>query len=205
MCSQVFVFFSGCVLLRPFCPQVLVSSEVLLLTPRLLGRLELRIWDIPGPGVPAGPGKSAEQAQQRLQRQQRAADLVGRLGAQLAQCSGLQELSIEGLPWQMSVDAAAAALVLAPRLQRLQRLTVDALADSQARSAESEASAGLALTAALAVRHSSRPDAAAARALHVTTDLLSKQGAEEVMRALGRVGVQGVRVEARLSSTVVPA
>ena len=176
-----------CALVRPFSPQVLVGSEVLLLlAPRLLGRLGLRMWDIPGPGVRAQPGEGAEQAQQR---QQLAADLVGRLGAQLAQCSGLQELSIRGLPSQLSLELATELLVLAP--PQLQRLTVNTSQELET----PRPAAVAALSAALALRHGSGPDAATARALHVATDLVSKQGAEEVMRAVGRAGVQGVHVE----------
>ena len=161
---------------------MLVESEVLLaLAPRLTAGLCLHAQAVSD----AWPEESAEEAQQR---QQHAAGLVGRLGAQLAQCSALQELSIQALPAQLSLELATELLVLAPQLQRLA-----VTAGGWHTKVAPHPAAAAALGAALAARHHSRPDAAA-RALHVTTDLVSEQGAAEVMWALGRVGVRGVRV-----------
>ena len=177
-------------------PQVLVESEVLLaLAPHLSAGLELTAWDLPSPGggEPAEPQVSAEEAQLAQQRQQqRVADLVGRLGAQLAQCSSLKQLFIQGLPAGLSLDLAT-GLLLAPQLQLLRRLTVTA---DRRHSDETSrpAAAAVALAATLTALHRSRPDAAASRVLHVTTNLVSEQGAQDLMWALGRVGAQGVRV-----------
>ena len=80
--------------------------------------------------------------------------------------------------------------MLAPQLQRLTVATHHRHGDVTPQSA-----AVAALAAALSERqHRITPDAAASRALHMTTNLVSKQGAEDVIWALGRVGVWGTRV-----------
>ena len=163
-------------------PQALVDSEVrLALAPRLLGRLELQLgWWAGDPDNHSSP-----EEQQRLH-----ADLCRRLGTQLAQCSGLQHLWVACSSFDESLHLAS-ELVLAPGLPRLQHLQVSA-PDSDG---NQKSAAAAVLTAALTTRHCSRPDdAAAARTLRVTTNLVSEQGAEDVMRALGRVGVRGTRV-----------
>ena len=175
----------GCV--RPFLPQVLVDSEVLLLlAPHLSAALQLTTLYMPGADDHMWRELSAGE---KLQTQQRAADLVGRLAAQLVRCSDLKQLSVKGLPARQSLELATSELVLAPQLQRLTVTTEHLREDVTSRPA-----AVAALAAALTTWHYSRPDVAASRALHMTTNLVSQQGAEEVMRVLGGVGVQGVRV-----------
>ena len=165
--------------------QVLVESKVLLaLAPRLSVGLALRMWD-----NPAEPGGSLMQARQR---QQRAAGLVKRLMGQLAQCSGLQELSISVESLALSLDLAV-ELITAQQLRKLTSLSVG----HYEYGAASDSAAVAALAAALTARYGSRPDVAASRALHVTTSLVSEKGAMDVMQALGRIGVRGVRVVSR--------
>ena len=182
--------WAHCVHLCPSLPhQALVESEVVLaLAPLLSGGLQFSTWSIPDFGDPAGPGESAGQARRR---QQQAADLVKRLGSQLAECSGLQELHIVGFPPALSLDLAV-ELITVITAQQLRKLTVFVRQSQHAVSSEQAAVAALA--AALTARHGSRPNDAPARALHVTTSLVSKQGALDVEQALDAADVQGVRV-----------
>ena len=164
---------------------MLDSEMLLLLTPRLLGKLELDMGygSILDPVAAPSPGDSSAK---------QAADLVGRLGPQLAQCTGLQQLCIRCCLFAASLSLAT-ELVLAPGLRRLQHLAVFTTSYPDA---ARQPAAALTLAAALAARHGSRPDAAAtSRVLHVTTNLLEPEhGADDVMRALDAVGVRGARV-----------
>ena len=198
----------------------------LALAPRLLGRLELRLllWGVRELDNLSLPWEASQEEQQQQQHAAQAAHVVGRLGAQLARCSGLQQLSVGCWSIQRSLQLAADVL-LAPRLQRLLQLEVfkPQIVDktrkpraTQARyvlprhgqdyypDAARQLAAAAALAAALTARHRGRPEADASRALHVTTNLLTKQGAEDVMRALDAVGAQGVRVE-RLATMCMPS
>ena len=181
--------------LRVCLSQALLDSRVLLaLAPCLLGRLELhvRLRDAPEPGDRSTPREVLPQVLD-------AACFSQRLGAQLAQCSGLQELSINGIPFEHSLHLAT-ELLLAPGLQRLRQLAVITPHTTRTpyywgEDSGRQSAATAVLAAALTARHGRLPDAAA-MGLRVATNMLLEQGAEDVMRALDAVGVRGVQVVA---------